>query len=940
MKNLIYLLVLSLTLNVNAQDFKEYYVVVKEGKSIEPTSKTALPNGTLSMVFQDEQQHFQSFFDNKDVYFFEKAFPTAQTSLLQRTYITRVNNSVSLEQIENFPEIQAIGENPKPILLFEPNDYDLSLPNSTPSTASQLDLIRAPLAWEIRQGNDFAVVGIVDTPVNIYHEDLENKIIDYYGVVSTGWSHGTAVAGCVASDTDNGLGISAIGNKTKMIISGNLLSNLNGLNADQQMFFLSQQPNVKVVNGSWYNRCNPDPTGVQQTVYEEIWNNGVLPVFAAGNGPQCGGPTNKVYPASYYHVLSVTSVGHLHEYGTPWGNTTDVTPKDLHIFYDDAYNTVRSHHHNDAVDICAPGYNITTTQATGYAGGSGMNGTSFAAPIVAGAAALVYSQFPDFTAQQVHDILKETADDIYWIPENQQYIGKLGTGRLNAYRAVLTAKCMMGNSDAHVTDLMIKDTRRDIGNEPNENSSIFWESTDIWVRNSNDGQLYQVHQNPEYSERVPNYIYVRVTNRRCRTSSGGDRLYVNWAKAGTSLNWPENWDGSLNIDGVALGGLVGVGSIPPLKPGQEAIIEIPWMVPNPDDFIGISPEAYTFSLLARIESLDDPLSSPLVSNINLNVLNNNNLALKNIKIVNFEPGILNPIGGEVIVGNTTNQTNLYNLELVKETNEGGKAIFDEAEVNLKMDETLFNAWERGGKLAEKLKNTDDETKKIVTGNNVLFKNILFEPNEFGILNVTFNFLTQELTDKENYIYRIIQRDANTNEIIGGQTFEIRKKTNQFFTANAGDDKTIEKFENVTLSAETISDLHIYNWYDAEGNLIYTGKDLTISPEITQKYKLEVISTLDGFKDYDEIEVKVNPYSLHDLLPNPVSDELNISYSASGANSAYLMLISSNNGTSDNYIINVSEENKQIDVSNYPSGLYFVSLICNGVLVDSKNLIIE
>lgn len=146
MKNLIYLLVFSLTLSVNAQNFKEYYVVVKESISIEPTSKTALSNGTLSMVFQDNQQHLQSFFDNKDVFMFEKAFPTAETLQLQRTYIVRVDSSVSIEQIENFPEIQLIEELPRPILLFEPNDYDLTLPYSTPSTASQLDLIRAPLA--------------------------------------------------------------------------------------------------------------------------------------------------------------------------------------------------------------------------------------------------------------------------------------------------------------------------------------------------------------------------------------------------------------------------------------------------------------------------------------------------------------------------------------------------------------------------------------------------------------------------------------------------------------------------------------------------------------------------------------------------------------------------------------------------------------------------
>ncbi len=50
-------------------------------------------------------------------------------------------------------------------------------------------------------------------------------------------------------------------------------------------------------------------------------------------------------------------------------------------------------------------------------------------------------------------------------------------------------------------------------------------------------------------------------------------------------------------------------------------------------------------------------------------------------------------------------------------------------------------------------------------------------------------------------------------------------------------------------------------YDQSGNLIYSGKDFTVSPEITEKYKLEVIAELDGVKDYDEVEVKVKEFGV-------------------------------------------------------------------------------
>ena len=147
--------------------------------------------------------------------------------------------------------------------------------------------------------------------------------------------------------------------------------------------------------------------------------------------------------------------------------------------------------------------------------------------MVAGAAALVFSINPNFTPQQVTDILKSTADDIYWIPENQQFQGLLGTGRLNVFRAVKTAKCMMESPSTYNIDLLIRDSRDDKGEEPNNETQYMWTSNDIFIRNQNDGKLIPVHQNPVYDAVNPNYVYVRVTNLGCQTSSGNDTVTVN-----------------------------------------------------------------------------------------------------------------------------------------------------------------------------------------------------------------------------------------------------------------------------------------------------------------------------------------------------------------------------------------------------------------------------
>lgn len=103
------------------------------------------------------------------------------------------------------------------------------------------------------------------------------------------------------------------------------------------------------------------------------------------------------------------------------------------------------------------------------------------------------------------------------------------------------------------------------------------------------------------------------------------------------------------------------------------------------------------------------------------------------------------------------------------------------------------------------------------------------------------------------------------------------------------------------------------------------------------YKLEIISDVDGFKDYDEIEVTVNPYLLQSLVPNPGVNSVTVTYDAVDATSAYLMVTSTSSGTSNNYILDITEYQATLDISAYPTGLYSVVLVCNGQIQQSKTL---
>lgn len=920
----------------NIQDaYREFYIVVDSNTSIEPTSKSVNNEGYLELNFSVKE--LQNFFYKKGLILYQKAFPTAKTPLLQRTYILAFKNSKEINEgvlrkvFSNYGNVEAVIELEKGGLLYEPNDYRY---NGEP--LSQLDLVRAPMGWEITKGSNDVAIGIVDSEMDVYHEELESKINQYQGVSSGNtWGHGTIVATTAAGATDNGRGISSIGFNTKIVADfrTSLPYSYPSSYANMQMLLeTSQKPNVKVVNGSWYVGCSPNI--VDEAVVKEIWDSGVLPVFAAGNGGQCSGATSYLYPQSYGNSIVVTSVGHKDYYGTPFTGNEHISLKDEHIFYNGRLGQSQTHHHHDKVDISAPGYVIT-------AGGGGNNyvtttGTSLAAPIVSGAAALVFSLRPDFTPSQVKDMLKNTADDIYWIPTNTQFRGQLGTGRLNLYRALKETKCL--DEASPKVDFMIKDSREDVGSEPNMNTQYMWTSSDIFVRNQNDGKLIPVHQNPVYDAINPNYIYVRVTNTGCKTSSGNDTITVNWAKAGTSLFYPEYWDGSIVNNGVVFGGLAGSAVVPVLRPGQEAIVEIPWNVPNPNDYTSINSEPWHFCLLAKVNSSEDPLTYPVTPNPNIMVRNNNNLAWKNITVINTGGG-RQDLGASISIANPRPTPAVYHLELIKEDLETGKAIYEEAEVGLTMDDKLLSAWKKGGEKSLNIENTISEKRKIVKGNNVILDKIHLEPNEMVTLHVSFNFLTKQNTDKQKYRYHIIQKDSETGEIMGGETFEIKKDNRPMFEAKVdkGNNLVVEKNKPITINAVDINESAVYNWYDEQGNLIHSGKDFSVSQEITKKYKLEVVTT-DGFKDYSEVEVKVTPYKFISMSPNPTNGDLLLEYDIQNASSAYFIISSLNSGVSNNYILDVSSSQKQIDLRNFVAGQYSVALVVDGKVIESKNLI--
>ena len=341
--------------------------------------------------------------DSFQIYETRVALPSSRNAeLLQVVELKCTCNSHELLQAitrSGLPFIKPeIGPDYK--LLSTPNDYHTQFSNDY-----ALDLINAQQAWDITHGDTSIVIAITDANYYTAHEELVGKVNYVSDNLNSDYVHGTVVAITAAGNTNNGQGKSSIGYD----------SHLQLRVMDYNELLNATYSGAEVINVSWSSGC--DYVDYPQAVINEVHANGSVIVAAAGNGGTCSGASNPVYPASFDHVISVTSIG----------------PYDNHERY--IGNPGSTHQHNSYVDLSAPGYDVALSTAPGvYTTG---NGTSFAAPYVSGLCGLMLSVNPCLSPDQIEFILKSSSVNID--AQNPAYVGQIGAGRINAQTAVQMA---------------------------------------------------------------------------------------------------------------------------------------------------------------------------------------------------------------------------------------------------------------------------------------------------------------------------------------------------------------------------------------------------------------------------------------------------------------------------------------------------------------------
>lgn len=391
--------------------------------------------------------------DRHTIITFKKTYKKAKKENLKKTFFVIAEKASLMEEL--LDEAVHIFEYGEHILetdkkIFEPNDYGLT------STIGEnigfqvnndyLDFLELPKAWYYTTGSSNTVIGIADAQVDITNIEFKEKTkVFKESFFSRG--HGSGVASIAAGQGDNGYGLPGI-----CYDCGIYATSYGNFVKFDQLLELSRA-GAKVINCSFVSTRYYETA---QMAIDEMFENGTIIVAGAGNYNWDKGKKGKTlfYPASYNHVISVSSGMHkydsvedniLKQNGYYYaanikgfvGRTVGFKDNDLSKLYHIWPASVSSL--NSEVDILAPtgglfrfAVFVSKGEMEYLSGGA----TSVAAPIVSGTIGLMFSLYPCLEVNEVETILKFTSMNIDYLDVNRPYAGKYGSGIVNTGRAV------------------------------------------------------------------------------------------------------------------------------------------------------------------------------------------------------------------------------------------------------------------------------------------------------------------------------------------------------------------------------------------------------------------------------------------------------------------------------------------------------------------------
>ncbi len=346
------------------------------------------------------------------------------------------------DTIKKMPEVRLVFNE----TMFERSEIPKDPAFSEADKNWYFDKIQAYAAWDLTKGSDTIIVAVIDNGFDLTHPEFKGKIVEPWNVFNhsadvgvaggEGGMHGTHVAATAVGLMNNGQGLSGIAPNCKLMPiqvadkNGNLssLSIISGIlyainkNADVVNMSLGMKFPDQVKNLPENEQKNltetqfTDEAAFWDELYKFAIENKIVFVQAAGNDDVLAGIDPS---ARSKNTIVVSAVG------------TQIEKAEFSNY-------------GQLASISAPGVNIYSAFPGGKFGS--LQGTSMASPIVAGAAALLKSLHPNYTAEQIIQILVKTAKPV----NSQKYVGPL----LQIANAL--------KSDTSHTELVIPENPKDL----------------------------------------------------------------------------------------------------------------------------------------------------------------------------------------------------------------------------------------------------------------------------------------------------------------------------------------------------------------------------------------------------------------------------------------------------------------------------------------------
>jgi subtilisin family serine protease len=325
----------------------------------------------------------------------------------------------------------------------EPNRWrEATVTPNDPQFGQQWGLtkIGCPDAWDATTGDPAVVVAVVDTGVDLSHPELEPKLLAGQNLVDfpagaesiEGWvlegdfagvdsnpqddvGHGTHVAGTICCASNNGVGVAGVSWDVRLLPVRVLVrarelatGRISGIGSSANIaagIRWATDNGAKIINMSLGGY---QETTVEREAVEYATSMGVVVIAAMGNDSV----TQAHYPSAFDRVIAVAATD-AQDKRAPFSNM------------------------GSWVDVAAPGVGIQSTYwASTYAS---LSGTSMATPHVSGVAALVLSQNGGLNAEEVAEILRETAKELKANPGDPVPNDQFGAGLVQAPAAITAA---------------------------------------------------------------------------------------------------------------------------------------------------------------------------------------------------------------------------------------------------------------------------------------------------------------------------------------------------------------------------------------------------------------------------------------------------------------------------------------------------------------------